>query len=306
MNTKTSPAELKLVNGDIKITLRPANANAGNPIHCREWNLGAPDVRVTSTPAPGSDGTFEGPAFLGSRQVTFDLQIVGGVDDNTGLTHDAYWYVEQLTSMAHPRAKTYLEISRDGGTHAGKVYRMGLRGEPWTLPINRRSAGLLEMSLTFVCPLGLIEGPLRSIQSRPPGGNTGSWTFPAELPKDFGFSDAQNPLVNILVEGNSPITPTVYISGPCKDPMVETDDGEVFAFSGLKLASGETVQIDMGAGTVLFGTRRDGPDPDRSAYQLVDWTQSSFWTWAPGLHVVRYTANAGTTTIQWRERLLSI
>lgn len=306
MNTTTSPAELKLVNGATTITLRPKNANAGNPIHCREWNLGAPEVRVNSTPAPGSDGTYESPAYLGSRQVSFDLQIVGGVDENTGVSHDAYWYAEQLTAMSHPRALTYLEISRDGGTHAGKVFRMGLRGDPWTLPFNRRSAGLLELTLNFTCPLGLIEGPLQSVQTQPPSDTTGQWTFPAILPKDFGFSQAQNPLVDIAVGGTSPINPIVYISGPCKNPMVETDDNEIFAFSGLTLASGETVQIDMAAGTVLLGTRRDGADPDRSVYHLVDWSQSSFWTWAPGLHVVRYTANAGTATIQWRERQLSI
>ncbi len=298
MNTAVVPAELRLVNGDLTVTLRPKYANAGNPIHCREWDLGAPEVRVNSVPAPGSGGIYEGPAYLGSRQVTFDLQIVGGTDPHTGETHDAYWYAEQLTAMSHPRAATVLEISRDAGPNAGKTFRMALRGDPWTLPFNRRSAGLLEMRLTFTCPLGLIEGPLRSMQSLPAGASMGQWVFPASLPKGFGFSAEQNPILTVPVAGTSPVSPTVYISGPAVNPKVDTDDNEVFAFSGLNLAAGDTVQIDMATGTVLLGAN--------SVYHLVDWSQSSFWTWAPGTHVVRYTATGGTTTVQWRERVLSI
>lgn len=303
MHHVVTPAELKLVSGSTLVTIRPANATAADAIACKAWDLGSPEVRVTPVPIPGGDGTVEGPGYLGPRTVTFDLQILGGPDRTTGVYHDAYWYADTLTAMCHPQANTVLKIRRDGGSFPGQEWEMRLRGNPWTLPMTKQSAAYLSLSLSFTAPLGMLESPLRSLQSMPGGTNTGDWVFPVALPDGFGNSNYINPRLDVTIGGSAAISPTIYLSGPATNPYIETADGEVFAFQGLTLAAGDLAQIDMGAGTIIKGRQGMPADEDNTLYHLVDFTRSTFWRWKPGIHIVRLHQSSGTMTIQWRERL---
>lgn len=310
MNTDVSPAELKLINGTTTVTVRPRDANAADPIMCKSWDLGAPDIRRTTVNNAGSDGTTIGAGYLGSRTVTLELQILGGKSRDDGEIHDAYWYAEKLTAMAHPQATPTLAITRNGGTYAGRTFNMALAGQPYTMTMDRVAAAMLSLTMVFLAPTGTLEGPLYSVQSQPAGQSTDAWVFPEHLPDGFGHGPYLNPLMSITVGGSTPISPTIYITGPATNPRLESSDGDVFAFSGLTLAAGETVQIDMGAGTVLIGDAVTGliAATDASRYQQVDFSVSTFWRWDPGVHTVRFLGNGqgGTTTIQWRERQLTI
>ncbi|MDP8971153.1 MAG: hypothetical protein M3N52_11805 [Actinomycetota bacterium] len=121
------------------------------------------------------------------------------------------------------------------------------------------------------------------------------------LPWRLGNATAANPYLEFVVAGHAPVHPLVYIYGPVTDPAVEDDTGNRFVFTGLNLASGQFVDIDMAEGTV-----RIGGNPDASVYHLVDFTQSTFWRWMPGAHAVRYEATAGRVAVHWRERRLTI
>jgi hypothetical protein len=307
MNTNVFPAELKLIDGATTITVRPRVAGYADPIMCKEWDLGAPDIRTVYNPLPGTDGTAGGAGYLGSRTVSLDLQILGGRSPDDGQVHDAYWYQQQLTAMTHPSRRPALTISRNGGLFSGQVYTMALRGNPYTIPYGRRAGAMLEMQMSFTAPAGLLEGPLQSITSRLAGAHDGDWKFPMTFPYSFGEGGSLHPFVDVAVGGGAPVAPIVYITGPCTNPSVSTDDGEWFEFTGLTLLSGQTVQIDMDAGTILVAA----PDAQvaaetYSAYHLVNWTRTTFWRWLPGTHTVRYLASSGIVTVQWRDRLVSI
>lgn len=302
MNTDVKPAELTLVNGADTIVIRPRQAHAGNPIMCKSWDLGAPDVRYTTVPNPGADGVTESNGYIGSRTVRLELQIVGGKDPLTGEVHDAYWYAQKLTQMVHPKASPVLTISRSNEL----TWRMALRGDPYSMPFTRRSASILDLTMSFVCPLGLIEGPLREVTTPASGGGQTDVDFPFAFPFTFGLSGALYPQVSFTVGGDSPVAPIIYISGPVKDPEVVSGEDR-FAFDGLTLAAGQTVQIDNGTGNIRLGDAdsRQILD-DMSAYNTVDWAVSNFWSWQPGARSLRFYSQTGSVTVQFRERILTI
>lgn len=305
MNTDRKPAELKLVNGTDTIVIRPKVAGALDPILCKQWDLGAPELRFTTVANPGSDGTTESDGYLGQRTVTMEVVVMGGKDPVTGAVHDAYWYASKLTQMQHPRATPVLQITRDDELNAGKTWNMALRGGGYTAPFTSRSAALLEMSLTFVCPGGLIDGPLLSFTTPTSGagGNT-DLDFPTSLPFTFGLTGSTFPQLNLNVGGDATVIPTVYISGPVKNPEVRSGDDK-FVFDGLTLIAGQTVQIDMASGAIRLGSGGQITD-DMNAYNTVDWAKSSFWAWQPGFHNVRFYSTTGSVTVQYRERRLTI
>lgn len=308
MNTDRRPAELALVNGADMIIIRPRSAGSLDPILCKSWDLGAPDIRFTQVANPGADGVTYSDGFVGSRTVTLDLAIMGGKDPITGVVHDAYWYANKLTQMAHPKANPSLQITRNDELNAGKTWSMSLKGAPYSIPFTSRSASVLDLQLTFTCPLGLIEGPLLSFTTSASGvgGNT-DLDFPTALPFTFGLTGATLPKLALVVAGDSTVTPTIYFTGPVTDPEVRMDDGDRFKFKGLTLTAGQTVQVDMASGSVrLASTSSNVVVDDMSAYNLVDWAVSSYFVWSPGTHLLTYRKTTGTVTVQYRERRLTI
>ncbi len=308
MHTAVHPAELILIDGDVQVVVRPRDATAGDPIMCREWNLGAPETRYTTTPRPGADGVEQGAGYLGSRTVTLDLQILGGLDPITGAVRDAYWYEQRLVAMTHPAANPVLQISRAGDTTG--TYRLALKGNPFDAPKTRRSAALLELSLSFTAPLGLIEGPLKSFSTRASdiGIDALDWLFPAAFPKGFGPSaDLVYPHLTFTVGGSAAVNPSIYITGPVEDPEVRVSNGEQFKFTGLTVHSGQTLHVDMESGVVRVGDVATGRIFDETTpFQAIDFDVSTFWRWQPGEYTVTYPKTSGVLTVQFRERLLTI
>lgn len=307
MHTSVKPAELTLTNGDDSIIIRPRPATAGNPIMCRTWDLGAPDVRFQSVPNPGADGVTESVGFAGSRQVTFDLAVLGGPDPATGDTHDAYWYVAKLVRMAHPGSQPILTITRDDETTGGETWRMVLRGNPYTLTYGKTSAALIELSLSFICPLGLLESHVRKFNTptRSMGSRT-DWVFPATFPKGFGMVGSANPVTLIPVGGDAPVQPTFYINGPAVNPEIRSGDDR-FTFNNLTLTGGQSVKIDMASGDILLShwDGRQIPN-DMSAYGSVDWTVSTYWTWTPGVHQLIFYSETGSVRAEFSERRMTM
>lgn len=302
MNTDVRPAELTLVNGADTIVIRPREPHAGNPVMCKLWDLGAPEVRYTTVPNPGADGVTESSGYLGSRTVQLELQILGGKDPLTGEIHDAYWYAQKLTQMAHPRSSPVLHISRSKDL----TWQMALRGDPYSMPFTRRSASVIDLTMSFVCPLGLIEGPWQCFETPASGGGETDLDFPFAFPFTFGLVGATYPLVSFTVGGDSPVAPMLYISGPVTNPEVRSGDDR-FRFDGLTLTAGQTVQVDMAGGNIRRGNSSSGQIlDDMSVYNTVDWAVSNFWSWQPGARQLRLYSQTGKATVQYRERVLTI
>lgn len=301
-----APAALTLIDGAVTIPIRPLIATAADPIACTSWDLGAPDVRITSTPRPGADGVDEGGGFLGSRTVTIELLIRGDGAGTTG-GHDPYWYADQLAAMCHPSRRPVLAITRNSETSRGVTWYLGLRGNPWSLPIDRASAARLAMTLTFTAPAGMFESDLH--QATSPTGNTiasTDWRFPATFPKGFGLTTGDLE-VTCTIGGSGPVQPTVYINGPAVNPRISDDLGNIFAFTGLTLTSGQTVRIDMAAGTVLVADPETGwTSTSADVFHTVDFEDSTFWQWPVGTRKVALLSDTGSFAVTWRDRQLSI
>jgi tail protein len=303
---RLAPAALTLIDGDRSIPIRPPNPSAADPIFCRSWDLGAPEVRITSTPRPGTDGVDEDGGYLGSRTVTMDLRIRGDSATNQ-LGHDPYWYIDALTGMCHPSRRPVLKIERDSENAAGVAQYLALRGNPWSLTYERASAGIIDLQLTFTAPGGLFESELWTVVS---GDATGvdatDWHFPARFPKGFGATSG-TPTVALTVKGSSSVNPILYVNGPAKNPHLRDEGGQQFRLDGLTLVSGQTLQIDMGAGTVLVSDPLTGfSDTSADVFHTVDFEDSTFWLWQPGTHRVDLLSNSGSFAVQWRDRFLSI
>jgi hypothetical protein len=314
------PAELVLVNGADRIAVRPRPATAGNPVMCKQWELSAADVRVTSVPVAGGDGVTESDAYMGARTVTLDLVILGGTDPITQLDHDAYWYADTLARMAHPAARPTLRITRamptgygtgsyGAGQYGGapQTWSIALRGNPFSIAYGRRAAAMLEMQLTFSWPSGYLEADPTTYTATL-GTTTGrrDLTFPFTMPYAFGATGGSYPSAAITVGGDAEVRPIVYITGPVTNPEIGAGTDR-FRFTDLTLAAGQTAEIDMGAATIRISDPSRGSAPDEmSAYAAVDWTVSDFWTWPPGAYTFRYYANTGTARVRFAERRLNI
>lgn len=292
---QTVPAALTLTDTYGSLTIRPPSPNVSDPIVCKEWDLGAPEVRVTSTPLTGADGTYDGAGFTGARTVTLDLVIFG--DD----AHSPYWYAERLAGMAHPGRRPTLGIVRPTLDTGGDSWTMELRGSPFAITYGRRAAALLEMQVVFNAPKGYLVSPLRSFTSVPAtlAVLTGL-SLPFTLPMTLGTGSGTNPGLTFTVAGSAPVAPVVAIYGPVVDPTISWGT-EQFTFDGLTLGLGEYVVIDMEAGTV----RLQG-SPDASVYHLVDFAVSTFWRLPPGTNTVTYLASSGYIQVQFNERRLTI
>jgi hypothetical protein len=298
-------ASLTLIDGDLSIPIRPPIATAGDPIACRSWDLGAPDVRITSNPRPGADGTTEGGGYFGSRTVTMELLIRGDGAAVAG-GHSPYWYVQQLAGMCHPQRSPQLRITRAAESSDGTAWYLRLRGNPWSLQYQRTSVAMLDMTLTFTAPSGYLESEEHTVVSGGTGINATDWHFPSGFPHSFGNA-TNNPFLTANVAGSAPVNPVLFITGPVVNPKVRDDAGRYFIFNGLTLAAGETVRIDMGDGSVLKADPGTSPtSPAADVFGAVDFTLSTFWQWQPGLHKVALLSSTGTFALQWRDRHLMI
>lgn len=292
---RTRPAELVLYDATNTITIRPFHPSGGDEVICTSWDLGAPDVRITNAPRAGVDGTDDGPGLLGARLVTLNLVFMG---------QDPYEQIDKISAMAHPSARPVLRVTRT----VGQSWMMPLRGVPFPITYGRRAAGLIEAAVTFSCPQGYLESPLRGPFSAIAANNADAtdWGFPAKFPKTFGPGHSPYATATVTVRGSLPISPVIYIFGPAHNPRVFTDAGENFAFENLTLTTGQAVQIDMSGGTVRAANHSLVAYDNHSLWTRVDFTTSNFWTWQPGVHVVRYATTGGSMAVQYRERRLNI
>ena len=290
------PASLTLSDSYDSIVIRPARATAGDPIVCRQWDLGAPEVRITSTPRNGVDGTYDGPGFTGARTVTLDLLIFGDGDGSP------YAYAERLASFTHPSRRPTLTIRRPTVDTGGDDWTLSLRGTPFSISYGQRAAAMLEMQLVFNAPDGYLLGPLREFTSTAAAvAVIGGFTLPITAPVAITPGSGTNPTVTFTVTTSAPVAPVLAIYGPVNDPQVATDDGDTFAFKGLTLAPGEFAVVDMQAGTAYLNG-----DPTSSVFHLIDFNRSTFWTWQRGQKSVINKATSGSVKVQFCERRLTI
>lgn len=287
------PARLVLTSDTDTITIRPEWASSKDPVICKQWDLGAPDVRANAADRTNADGVMDTSGFTGARTVTLELLVFG---DAYG---SPYAYAERLAAMAHPYRRPKLQITRAAPESAGQTWELELRGNPYSLAYGQRAAAMLEMQLSFTAPKGYLEGDYQSFDAQPQGSGGTGVTFPLSFP--LGTGNSGTPILVLAIGGSAPVAPQFYIYGPVSNPVISDDLGNVFSLQGLTVNSGDVVQIDMDTGSVLLNGSANA-----SLFQAVDWSVSSFWRWFPGHRTVRFNATSGVMSVYWRDRRFTI
>lgn len=123
--------------------------------------------------------------------------------------------------------------------------------------------------------------------------------FPWVFPITFGGSSGSTLSLTATNAGDIEVAPLLRIVGPAKNPQLRNGSTDQWLYvDGLELAAGQWLEVDMAARTAV---RDDGT----SAYHLVRFPSSSWWTLRPGSNSVELwaTGTDGTTVLEaiWRD-----
>lgn len=237
----------------------------------RELDLGYPEARVVSDPRVNANGADDRTTFYGPRAVALTC-LVG---DTPGRTRQQA--LDLLRAYASPGRRPVLVYGPDGAER-----QVQLRGDQLGWPLTAEAS--TEVQLAWVAPEGILEAAVEStvevsaVAASEPG---------RRYPRTYPLTYPETSLVGAVAAvnaGTEPAAPVMQLWGPCVDPaLVNATTGERLAFTGLTLAAGQYVEVDVRAATVRLNGRAD-----QSMYQSMDLLASSLWWLAPGTNQVRY------------------
>lgn len=248
---------------------------------------GLPGMRTSDFVLLRTDGMSPGDDFFAGRTVSVTLEA-STLTDSTIIN----WLRSELTptsGAAEASVAFWLPDVCDGQVafFTGKLRRRsGLVDLPW-------SYGLAVMTVEWDCTdPRLYSAALNTSSGIALADVTGGLTWPLTWPLNWGGT--QTGQTTITNDGTYPAPATFTINGPVVAPRIENLTSSKTISSTMTLASGESLVIDTGAKTVLFGgVTRSG-------------TLTSTSQWfdpAPGDNTIRMTASSGTGTldIEWRD-----
>lgn len=246
-----------------------------------------PGIRSSDFVLLRTDGLSPGDDFYGGRTVSVTVDIVA-VEDPQAVRR----FIEETTPQPLA-AETYTAFwlptvcDDNVGLFKGRLRRRsGLVDLPW-------SYGVSVLTVEWDCTdPRLYSAALNTTSGVALAGVTGGLTWPLTWPLDWG--GAQTGQTTVTNAGTFPAPVEFTINGPVTAPRIENLTSGKTISSTMTLASGESLVIDTGARTVLFGgVTRSGT-----------LTSSSQWfDLAPGDNTIRMTASSGTGTldIEWRD-----
>jgi hypothetical protein len=285
---KLQATTLRVVTQDGAELLNVAATGSSSLICLNNVDLGYPQVREVTTPISGSHGTTDTSQWFGSRLVT--TQFTLPERPLTDLAHD------QLAGLMAPGLRLWLYVQRpDWATER----RILVRGSTFACP-----PGVMRVAQAgWIAPGGLLEDATQSyVTLNPQADSAGGFEVPMDVPLDIsGGLVAGATLID--VGGTVPTPPTIDIYGPCSDPLVRcVDTGKQIVFTGLTIADGDFLHIDMDSKSVLLNG-----DPSQSRYSRLDIANSDWFTLPNGTGIqVVFSPNTPSGSCQavlgWRAR----
>lgn len=244
----------------------------------------APPLRLALVDRPERDGAFDAPAYRSPRVITLEGTAVAPDRIRKEQAKDRLAAVLADGTGLRPLVVTEPHLTR------WALVRLSAETK-----IVDRKAGAFDFSLQLTAPDPLrysaelrrqVCGLLR------PGGGL---RFPLSFPLDFGEGSFGGRLLPANT-GTAPTWPRWRITGPCRDPVIANlRTGEELAFA-LTLRTGETLEVDTDARTVLLrglASRRSALLPASRWFPL-----------PPGTTPIVFRAAEfadGTLTVEWRE-----
>lgn len=226
-------------------------------------DLGYPTVREATSNLSGQDGELDVTQFTGGRAITAEVTLpVSGIGP----------LMDTVRGLMHPGRRMWLYVWRDDW---GVSRRIRVRGASLSAP-----SGSLprKAQLGWKAPGPTFQDvTATSVTLNPANQPGGGMSFPVTLP--MSFASGLVPGASLLtVNGNVNAAPTIDIYGPCSGPLFRVvDTGAQLSFSGLTIAAGDYLHIDVAARTITLDS-----DPNQPMYSTLDFATSSWPTLPPG------------------------
>jgi hypothetical protein len=252
--------------------------------------LGGPTMRTSDSEKPQEHGSYYGPDLFDARTFVIATTVRGDSAADTVQNVDALiaeWWVDSRvdTDVTKP-----LKVKFPGQEERILFGRPRRALMPTTRLVGNRSTGSLEYHAGD--PAWYSEAEYSEELSL--GTQAGGFGFPMTFPLQFGGT-ASGGSVMVTNAGSFQMKPTVRFTGPFNNPRIENVTTGKTLELDLIIASGDYVDVDFAAATVLLnGTA--------SRY----YTKSGvFWTLEPGDNEVRIGSTsydaASAATIYWRD-----
>lgn len=243
--------------------------------------LGTPAIRTDDRSRPRRPGIIAATDLLGSRTISFEIQIKGS-NLETALT-------ALNAAFAPSDADVWLQL-RLTGTPAEYVILGRPRGVEWDLT-RRYTFGLADARCTFVATDPMKYGPEQSIVIPLPSGTAGI-DAPVVAPVVSGASSGGEAV--LTNSGTAAVDWVATITGPMNTPRLDHVELSRRVSFGINLAPGETLVLDSRTGSALL----NGETPRTSTQQ----PGSRWWQLPVGSSTLRLRASSGsgTATIAYR------
>jgi len=267
--------------------------------------LSAVSLRRTSSPRQAEHGVFDSLSFYGERILAFDGEIIGSSQADRFTKEQALRSCLSLRGLqAHDGDDGYrlVQLTDEDGT-LKQLYAKVLE-PPMTDVIDNSDPSRRAFAFVMVAKDPRIYGQtLHSETGEETFQGTSFQVVEGESPKiPFQLYEITLPTATCENAGTFDTPPVITITGPTTSPKVtNVTTGKYIQLTGLPLADGESVIIDVAAGTIELD---DGTDA--SAYFAAG---SSWFVLVPGeneitlLDATPSVVEAGLE-VEWRDSWL--
>lgn len=273
---------IRIVDGATSVWLRPPTPSASDAIICASSELPLAAPRVVGQQRVGRSGVTDLTSLHDSTTFRCRLLVRNDAVGSLGTRHQIADLLRSLTA-AHKRP--FLYIQRDGWSGER---RAELRGDSASYVVDKISAVMLDISLQWVVPAGVLEDPTQQVGTlRPTTSHTGR-SYPRSYVSGSGWSytpAGAGSTVTVTSSGTIPTPPILRAYGAFTEPVITNlTTGGVIELDAVSVSAGSYLEIDVGARTVLLNG-----DPSLSYYNKINFATTSWWELQPGANLISMT-----------------
>lgn len=239
------------------------------------YNLGWPSVREVMQNKTDANGARDRTVLHGPRAFSVAVQLNS---ESSGVASAVLR--DRLAAFAHP-ARRPVAYLQEAGDSRERLLR--LRGTTVAVPMMHPLFN--AMTVSWIVPSGVIESAARSTFRVNAADLTGAdgITFPITFPISWPTAIASGS-GTLTTVGNADTPPVLRIYGPCTDPVVvHVEQEKQLAFTGLTIAAGQFLEVDVDRRTVLYQGNTNDP-----RYDTLDFSVSEWWQLLPGQQTIRF------------------
>jgi len=267
-------------------------AGCGTGLALQTLDLGAPAIREVAYERVDQDGEDDETSLFGARIVSANVTLYSEGDLTPAATLD------RLLSFCSPRLRPRLTFRLIGQDER----QVTLRALPFGAPLGLPGYSTIIAQVQWKAPDGRILSTALNTARLGPAGVGVETGRSYDLVPDRAYPGFTGGGQSVTVGGNIPTNPVIRIYGPCTNPKIENATvGRTLEFTGLTVASGDYLELDVTARTVrINGSAAVGDN----RYGNLNFAVSQWWSLVPGFNNVRYypaTASAPSAAqITWQ------